>query len=305
MYLFLSPIATTLITMTIATYIKDDLSAQLKSGRELPVQLTLDSLAEHYQVSLTPVRAAVTELIDEGLLEKGPNRRLAASVSRRNRRRTRLPEPPQPPRDPYEVVASDLVQLSLQGEAIYLREAATAEKYDISRSAIRNILHRLAGEGVLDHIPRRGWRLRPFRQDDLQAFIEVREVLELMALDLARPRLDVIELQRLLELNVPPTSAGQTFSVDESLHAYLIATAGNAYITDFFDRQGRYYRLLFEWEDHDRKVALETMRQHREILTALLQKDWAAAKQALSHHILDNHPILSQIDRNTSVGAAT
>jgi DNA-binding GntR family transcriptional regulator len=188
------------------------------------------------------------------------------------------------------------VQLSLRGEPIYLREEATAEKYDISRSAIRNILHRLAGEGVLDHIPRRGWRLRPFKQDDLQAFIEVREVLELKALELARPKLDAGQLHRMLDLNVPPTSAGTSLSVDESLHEYVIATAGNAYIKDFFDRQGRYYRLLFEWEDHDHAVAIETMRQHHEILTALLKKNWSAAKKALSHHILGNHPILGQVE---------
>ncbi len=58
--------------MSIATYIKDDLAAQLKSGRNLPVELTLHSLAGHYKVSLTPVRTAVAALIDEGLLKKGP-----------------------------------------------------------------------------------------------------------------------------------------------------------------------------------------------------------------------------------------
>jgi len=283
--------------MSIATYIKDDLAAQLTSRRNLPVQLTLDSLAEHYKVSLTPVRTAVAELIDDGLLAKGANRRLTVTALRSKRTRTRQTKPP---RDPYEVVSSDLVQLSLRGEPIYLREEATAEKYDISRSAIRNILHRLAGEGVLDHIPRRGWRLRPFRQDDLQAFIEVREVLELKALELARPKLDAAELQRMLELNVQPVSARRSLSVDESLHEYLIATAGNAYIKDFFDRQGRYYRLLFEWEDHDDSVATETLCQHREILTALLKKNWSSARKALSHHILDNHPILGRVDGHTS-----
>ncbi|MEO2031926.1 MAG: GntR family transcriptional regulator, partial [Planctomycetaceae bacterium] len=162
--------------------------------------------------------------------------------------------------------------------------------------AIRNILHRLAGEGVLDHIPRRGWCLRPFRQDDLQAFIEVREVLELKALELARPKLDPVELQRMLALNEPPASASPSSNVDESLHEYLISTAANAYIKDFFDRQGRYYRLLFEWEDHAHDVAIETMRQHHEVLSALLHKNWSAARKALSHHILDNHPLLGQVE---------
>lgn len=284
--------------MTISTYIKDDLTAQLQSGRELPVQLTLDSLAMHYKVSLTPVRAAVTELIEEGWLAKGANKRLTATAPRRrNGRRTRRElKLPKPPRDPFEVIASDLVQLSLKGEPIYLREEATAEKYDISRSAIRNILHRLAGEGMLDHIPRRGWRLRPFRQDDLQAFIDVREALELKALELARPKLDPHQLQRMLDLSVPPKSAGTKLSVDESLHEYLISTADNTYITEFFARQGRYYRRLFEWEDLDHDVAIETMRQHHEILTALVEKNWSAARKALSHHILNNHPLLGQVE---------
>lgn len=283
--------------MSIASYIKDDLAAQLLSGRELPVELTFDSLAEHYNVSYTPVRTAVAELIDEGLLEKGPNRRLRASasptaleVSRRTQKQ------PEPPSDPYEVIASDLVQLSFRGDPVYLREEATADKYDISRSAIRNILHRLAGEGMLDHIPRRGWRLRPFRQDDLRAFIEVREVLELKALDLARRKLDAEVLTRILNANSLPESAEVRPHVDESLHDYLIAAAGNAYIRDFFERQGRYHRLLFQWEDHDRAAAIETIRQHREILTALLMKNWSAARKELSHHILNNHPILSRID---------
>jgi len=282
--------------MLMTTYIKDDLASRLKSGHGLPAQLTIDSLATFYDVSFTPVRTAVAELIDEGLLQKGPNRRLIIRAPSQA-----TPQPadsttqPVRPQDPFDVVASDLVQLSLQGKAIYLREEATAEKYDISRSAMRNILHRLAGEGVLDHIPRRGWLLRPFRQDDLQAYIEVREVLELKALDLARPKLDDAELQRMLDCNQFPKTPGAASLIDESLHQYLINMAGNAYIRDFFERQGRYYRLLFRWEDHEQQIAIETVRQHREILTALVDRNWSAARKALSNHILYHHPILSPI----------
>lgn len=284
------------VSMSIAAYIKDDLAAQLLSGRELPVELTFESLAEYYNVSYTPVRTAIAELIDEGLLEKGLNRRLKVNARpKAGAPKGEAPKQPELPSDPYEIVASDLVKISLHGDPIYLREEATADKYDISRSAIRNIFHRLAGEGMLDHIPRRGWRLRPFRQDDLQAFIEVREVLELKALDLARRKLDPDVLKQILKSNELPRSPVTRPHVDESLHDYLIVTAGNAYIRDFFERQGRYHRLLFQWEDHDRAAAIETIRQHREILTALLLREWSAARKALSHHILNNHPILSRV----------
>lgn len=278
--------------MQITAYIKEDLSARLKSGQDLPSQLTIDALSEHYNVSFSPVRTALAELIDEGLVVKGPNRRLIAvpqphAVGQQ-------PKPPELPPDHFAIISNDLVQLSLQGDAVFLREEATAEKYGISRSAIRGILHQLAGEGVLDHVPRRGWRLRPFRQDDLQAFIEVREVLEIKALDLARSTLVADDLQRMLDANHLPTSFDDTPRIDETLHQYFVAKAGNSYIRDFFERQGRYYRLLFEWEDHDPEIALETIRQHREILEALLQRNWSAARKALSHHILNNHPILGK-----------
>jgi hypothetical protein len=100
------------LAMLIATYIKSDLAARLKSGHEPPAQLTLDSLAEYYNVSFTPVRTAVAELIEEGLLKKGPNRRLVACAppvsgsGKRTRCALKLPDPP---RDPFETIASDFV----------------------------------------------------------------------------------------------------------------------------------------------------------------------------------------------------
>jgi DNA-binding GntR family transcriptional regulator len=284
--------------MSIAAYIKDDLASHLLSGRKLPADLTVPSLAEHYNVSYTPVRTAVAELIGEGLLEKGLNRRLRPSIApSANAQSAESPKQPEPPADAYDVIVKDLVQLSFNGDPVYLREEATAEKYGVSRSVMRNILHRLAGEGMLDHIPRRGWRLRPFRQDDLRSYVEVRNSLELTALDGARGKLDVQELKRILDANSIPESPDTTPRVDESLHDYIIAASGNTYIRDFFERQGRYYKLLFRWEDHDRELAIRTISQHREILNALLANQWSAARKALSRHILNNHPILSRVGR--------
>ncbi len=282
--------------MSIANYIRDDLECRLRSGQDIPPQLTIDSLAEMYNVSFTPVRTAIAALIDDGVLEKGPNRRLIVSVQPDSSSGSTGPiRQPEPPRDLYEIIVADLLPVSLQGEAVYLREEATAEKYDASRSAIRNVFHRLAGEGVLDHIPRRGWRLRAFCQEDLQSYVEVRESLELKALKLAFPKLRTGELTRMLEANVVPSSDEEAPQIDESLHAYLIQLSENHYIREFFDRQGRYYRLLFQWEDHDRETAIETVHQHRKILENLIERNEAGARDALSYHILNNHPILAKM----------
>ncbi|HAH45001.1 GntR family transcriptional regulator [Gimesia sp.] len=285
--------------MSLKNYIKNDLEIRLRSGQDLPAQLTLESLAEHYQVSFSPVRIALAELVEEGLLQKGANRRLVRNAEQiKPLKRGQTSKLPEPPADMFEVITNDFVKLSLKGEPIDIREEVTARKYKISRSSLRIILNRLAGTGILDHIPRRGWRLRPFRQEDMQAFLEVRELLELKALELAKPHLKEADLQKILDGNVIPQSAREGVQIDNSLHEYLIEKAGNYYIKDFFQRQGRYYDILFDWEDQDRETAIETVRQHQAILTALMKKDWRAARKALSYHIRDNHPILSKIIKN-------
>src|SRR3546814_189826 len=109
--------------MSISTYIHDDLRVRLQSGTKLPAELTLESLAGYYKVSFTPVRTAVASLLDEGLLQKGANRRLLPGLPASKPVGSTEPEPlPERPRDPLDTIANDLVRLSLQGQAIFLRE---------------------------------------------------------------------------------------------------------------------------------------------------------------------------------------
>lgn len=282
--------------MSITSYIYEDLKARLSSSQELPVQLTLESLADFYEVSFSPVRSAVNRLIKQGLIEKGEDRRLTPKATRkRSQAKADDQALPEPPQDMYELIANDFVRLSLTGEAPDLREEATAKQYGISRSALRIIFNRLAGAGLIEHIPRRGWRLRPFLQKDLQAFLEVRELLELKALDLAKPHLVKEDLQAILAGNRLPTSLNEHPKIDNSLHAYIIEKGDNIYIQDFFQRQGKYYDILFDWEEKDRAAAIETVEQHQAILNALIEKKWTAARKALSFHIQNNHPVLSKI----------
>jgi DNA-binding GntR family transcriptional regulator len=275
--------------MSIATFIKQDLIANIRSGRIEPDRLTLDALSKRYRVSATPVRAAVRELIEERYLQKGENGRLAIHHDSLAASAAASPEEPT---DWGQVIANDLVQLSLEGQPVLLREETTAEKYGISRSSIRQIFHRLAGHGILVHLPRRGWQLRPFRQAELDAYIDMRVMLEIKAMELAWPRLVDEELQAILNRNQLPANPDERPLSDNSLHAYLIEKSKNPYIADFFDRHGKYYDALFEWENLDREAQVQEVRHHREILEALLRRDRPAAERALADHIRNNHPVL-------------
>ncbi len=117
-------------------------------------------------------------------------------------------------------------------------------------------------------------------------------MLEVKALELAWPRLVDEELQAILDGNQMPATVSDEPICDNSLHHYLIDKAKNPYISDFFNRHGEYYRILYDWEGLDRKARLTAVQQHREILTALLERDQSAAKSALIEHIRERHPLL-------------
>src|SRR4051794_39103507 len=105
--------------MSIATFIKKDLIANIRSGQIGSERLTLDALSKRYRVSTRPVREAVRELIEENYLQKGENGRLAIradalegqSISPHKSEALA----PQEPTDWTAVIANDLVQMSLDG----------------------------------------------------------------------------------------------------------------------------------------------------------------------------------------------
>lgn len=281
--------------ITWSEYIRHDLIGKICSGHGVPEKLTLDSLSQQYEVSLTPVRMAVRGLIDEGFLIKSDNGRLLINAERigSGGPATTLPRP-QPSEGHYDQIARDLVPLSFSDKPVFLRETRMAEQYGVSRTAVRQILNWLAGVGMVEHVPRRGWRVRPFRQEDLAAYIEVRETLELKALELAWPQLVDDDLQRMYDGNVLPAGNGQQPIIDNTLHGYIITKADNRYITDFFGRHGKYYETFFRWEEADRQSAIATVHQHRAILGAMLARDRRAARAALVAHIRFRHPVLTE-----------
>ena len=277
--------------MTLTEFIQQDIQRHIEAGEQTPSRLTIAALSEHYRVSLTPVRAAIEQLVQDRYLEKLENGRL--SVHQRwlapGRRKTKLERPGRPVQL-EDVVRRDVVRLSVCGETRYLREESAARKYGVGRTALRPILGRLSGQGFLKHVPRCGWQIRTLDERELQSYLQCREVLELKALDLARPRLERAMLDELLRGNqAPEKDAAAVF--DNRLHAYWIKKSENTYIIEFFNAYGRFFTTLLEDLAPEAAVVAEVAEQHCRILEAVIDHRWPDARRELRRHIRDQAPI--------------
>ena len=285
--------------MSLVARIKNEIGSCLERSEDLQIPLTVQGLSEHYGVSYTPVREAIGELIEVGLIRKKSNGRLEAITPKKRSKKSNFQTQKESQKKPVENITKELVEISLGGTECFVREEATAQKHGLTRSTLRQILQRLTGEGLLEHVPRRGWRVKPFRQEDLQAFLQVREVMELKALELARTKLTSPEAKKKLRQIKASNKISQNgkvrVSIDNSLHKFIIGLAGNPFIDDFFQRHGKYYSILFEWEGDDQEAGIQAVRQHHRIIEALLKEDWELAAKELSAHLHTNHPVLQKI----------
>ncbi len=286
------------MSATISQYIERDLAGRIGTDQVLPAPLTLHALSRHYGVSSTPVREAIRRLLAGGVLVRQSNGRL--DVNRASRRtvraqRPRVTQEPGPPRRALDLesdLAAEVIRKSLRGDGDYLREEATAERFGVGRTAIRQAFSQLAGRGLIVHVPRCGWRVRAFDEADMAAYLEVREVLENKALSLARPHLVDADLRHMLAANAPHKEGAR---LENSLHRYLVDKSSNDYLRDFFNRHGAYYTSLLDFAAPETHVVAAMARQHRKILRALLAKDWPRARRELTRHIRAQRPIVGDL----------
>ena len=271
--------------MNLAERIETDLTRLLAKRAALPFKLSLTGIARHFSVSPMPVRTAVQRLVDTGVLSKDDSGRLQVNEDALPELAD-LPEaPPMEGADVREQIEHEIIQRGLTQDEHYLRESATAEQYDVGRTVVRRIFSELAGRGLLEHVPRCGWQVRPYREKDTKDYLAVREVLERQALEQAFKKLDPAELRRMRDGN-RPSGPGRPATLNNEMHAYWIGLCDNRYIESFFEREGGYYDTLFDYAGLEPEAIDQMVDQHRALLGALLDRDLPKALDLLSRHIL-------------------
>ena len=287
--------------MTISRQIEAELQHCASRGENPPYRLTLTAIAEHFGASIQPARTAIDALLRDRWLLRDETRQLVLNPGKKGKTVRHIIQPAEQRIDAETKLTKSILQASLRGDSTFLREEESAEQLGVGRSVVRAILGRLCGRGIVEHVPRRGWRVCVFSEERMGEYLDMRELLELHALELSANRMDAKELERLLVRNTPMKNG--RVRIDNSLHGYWIEMAGNRYISEFFSLHGQYYVTLFDYASLETSVIAEMARQHHDILRALLDGKVGEAKRILRLHIRSQRPNVARLMEQLACGS--
>jgi DNA-binding GntR family transcriptional regulator len=172
-----------------------------------------------------------------------------------------------------------------------LVEADLIRMLSASRSSVRTALVRLAQEGLVDHEPNRGAKVRLIDEHEAAEILESRMVLEGLAARYAArnaTRADVAELQEIVEQMRALLDAGDllgTSDLNAKLHARLLEIAGHTTVSQLVatlsSQLVRFqYRTILSPGRAEQSHA-----EHRAIVDAVAAGDPDAAERAVRAHL--------------------
>jgi len=172
-----------------------------------------------------------------------------------------------------------------------LQEASIAAALEVSRAPVREAFRKLEAEGLITVFPRRGAEVSSLSRKEFLDAYRVRQSLEVLAIQLAAPRLtptDLKELQRLHQEMVERTVQGDIdgfFKANRAFHDLFVDRSDNLKLQEIYfpliDQMGR-YRLPSVTLRGGMERSVE---EHYAILQALRKGDAEEAARLLKEHI--------------------
>lgn len=207
-----------------------------------------------------------------------------------------------------DVVFNTLRNAILKGELApgeRLMEMHLAEQLGVSRTPIREAIRKLELEGLVVMTPRKGAVVASITEDDLRDVLEVRKVLEQLAVELACTHITDEEMQKLkgtmeeFRKAIHVNDAVEIASKDEKFHDIIYqATRNHRLIQILNNLREQMYRYRFEYVK-DEKVRNDLIEEHIKIISALENKDIENGKAAIKQHIIHQEKsILENLAQN-------
>lgn len=185
-----------------------------------------------------------------------------------------------------------------------ISELMLAKELESSRAPIREAMHQLAAQGLLEQNPSGGMVVAQLKREDIIELYELREALEVFAVGkVARATMPPVERHRLQQLvdeigelrralekterrALDARQMQRFIACDLGFHALLMSMAENSRLQKVV-QETRLLISIFAIQraGHDQISLRSIQRYHQEILDCVSRRQPAAAMAALSEHI--------------------
>jgi len=185
----------------------------------------------------------------------------------------------------------DAILTGVVAKGTKLYESKIAEDLGISRTPVREALHALERELLVDALDKVGYEVRDADLEDLEEISEIRRTVETLALRKAVSRIGDAEI-RVLEENVSQAREAVEegkpdlfVRLDAEFHRIIAASSRRERLIRMADTLRKEMHRFINRTRFNHALAKESLRYHEEILRFLKEKDYGKAKRALNDHI--------------------
>lgn len=177
----------------------------------------------------------------------------------------------------------------LTGERLI--ETNLAKHIKTSRTPVREALHMLEREGLLESIPRVGYRVKQLKWDELEEICEIRTVNEILAARWAMKRITPKEVKALednlavAETDVKSGNPKSFVEHDAKFHEILVRASGSKRLLELCE-QLRRHMLRYRIESlYLAQTALRAIEDHRRIVECIKAKDEQGIGSVIRGHL--------------------
>ncbi len=189
----------------------------------------------------------------------------------------------------YHLIKEKIVTLELPPRSV-IDERLLMEELELGRTPIREALHRLAAEDLVNIVPHRGMFVADISMIDLSKIFEMRMLLEGFCARLAAQRItedQIAQVEAILQdlERVPNEDLKTLMVMHERFHELLYQAADNEFLAETLSRlhvlSSRIWHLVLDRLGDMR----ESVEQHQGIAEAVKAGDGAQAEALTQQHI--------------------
>lgn len=181
------------------------------------------------------------------------------------------------------IIAHEILEGSL------LSERALSEQLGISRTPLREAIHRLEVEGWVTSLPRRGVAVATIHAQDIHDVMQIRKVNEQLVIELITPVITTAQLADLRRQFIPLEPLDDAtilpFVGGDKVHIQLAELCGNRRLLQLLQNLSSQMQWFGYWSLQVEGRAREVVHEHGLILDAIQEKDIGKAQQLAAEHL--------------------